>query len=234
MRFLDLDLDFFLNQDTYRSECDGERQGSEYKPWSISEVRYFLEHRCGLSTRTPVQGRTIESHDRVLDFWHMLIKSGRLNIPFEVVHIDAHPDLWVGNGLYLKSDFLIVNSKNGLAKIKEHYVHPGNFLTFAIAEGWISSLTWIPRLKYLKDLPKWPGSARASPLQPGKDKSESPPMPDSPSEEMERSARFAILPWHRFKTGEAFDYIALSRSPDFTPPESDRLITIIEEYIKQI
>ena len=128
MRFLDMDLDFFLNEDAYRSECDGGRLGSNYKPWSISEVRHFLEDRCCLSTATPVYGRTIESHDKLLDFWRTLIQSGRLSIPFEVVHVDAHPDLSVGNGLYLKSDLLHMDPESGLARIKKHMCNCVAFL----------------------------------------------------------------------------------------------------------
>ena len=57
---------------------------------------------------------------------------------------------------------------------------------------------------------------------------------DLPIGEDEQGIPFKILPWHKFRTDEAFNYIALSRSPDFTPPESDALVTVIEEYMKQI
>jgi hypothetical protein len=49
----------------------------------------------------------------------------------------------------------------------------------------------------------------------------------------EHCVGFKILPSDKFHTNESFDYVALSRSPDFTPPESDRLISVIEEYMKQ-
>ena len=146
MRFLDLDLDFFLNKNAYYSGSDSERLGSDYKPWSASRVRHFLEKRCGLSHDAPVQGSTIESHDGVLNFWRALIESGSLKIPFEVIHIDAHPDLWVGGGLYRTSEFLHIDSERGLAMLKRKQVHSGNYLTFAIAYGWIGSLVWIPLL----------------------------------------------------------------------------------------
>ena len=73
MRFLDLDLDFFLNHNAYGSGSDSGRLGSEYKPWSVFKVRHFLEERCSLSHDAPVPGRTVESHDRVLDFWPSLL-----------------------------------------------------------------------------------------------------------------------------------------------------------------
>jgi len=85
MRFLDLDLDFFLNENAYHGGFEGGRLGPEHRPWSVSKVRRFLEDRCGLSPDVPVQGRTIESHDGVLDFWRTLIESGWLKTPFEVI-----------------------------------------------------------------------------------------------------------------------------------------------------
>jgi hypothetical protein len=234
MRFLDLDLDFFLNENAYFSGCDGGRLGSEYKPWSVSRVRHFLEYKCGLSLIAPVLGRTVESHDEVLNFWHALIESGGLRIPFEVVHVDAHPDLWIGDGLSLTSKFLIVDTEHGLASLRKKHVHSGNYLTFAIAYGWVGSLVWIPLRESLKNIPKWDADARSILSQRKKSKCENSLIRDSPEIERERGVPFKITPWQRFRTSETFDYIALSRSPNFTPPESDRLITTIEEYMKQI
>jgi len=234
MRFLDLDLDFFLNENAYCSESDSGRLGSGYKPWSVSNVRHFLEDRCGLSLDAPVQGRTVVSHDGVLDFWRTLIESGRLRIPFEVIHIDAHPDLWVGAEIYLASGFLHVGSERGLTMPKKERVHSGNYLTYAIDYGWVGSLVWIPLLKHLKDLPKWDGDARAGLIQVKKRKGESSYIRDLPVLEKERGVPFKVLPWHKFRTSETFDYIALSKSPNFTPPESDGLISVVEGYMKQI
>ena len=234
MRCLDLDLDFFLNSNAYYSGSDSGRLGSEYQPWSTLKVRRFLEDRCGLSPDIPVLGRTVESHDSVLDFWYMLIESGGLSVPFEVIHIDAHPDLWVGGGLYLTSGFLHINSEDSLAMLKKKPVHAGNYLTFAIAYGWIASLVWVTLRKHLKTLPVWDGDARSILIQLKKIKDEGSPVRDSPLAEKEFGVPYQVLPWNRFKTSEPFDYLALSRSPSFTPRESDELIPVIEQYMKQI
>ena len=234
MRFLDLDLDFFLNKNAYYSGCGGGRLGSKYTPWSVSKVRHFLEDRCGLSTDAPVQGRTVGSHDEVLNFWRTLIESGGLRVPFEVIHIDAHPDLWVGGGLYLISEFLHVDPERGLAMVERKYVHSGNYLTFAIAWGWIGSLVWIPLSRQLKYPPKWDADARSILIQLKKRVGKSSPIRDLPPVDREHSIPFKISPWHKFRTSETFDYIALSRSPNYTPPESDTLITVVEGYMKQI
>jgi hypothetical protein len=234
MRFLDLDLDFFLNENAYCCGCDGGRLGPEYKPWSVSKVRHFLEDRCGLSPDVSVQGRTVESHDGILDFWRTLIESNKLKVPFEVIHIDAHPDLWVADGLYMTSEFLYIDSGRGLAMLEKKNIHPGNYLTFAIVYGWVGSLVWITLRKHLKKLPKWNGDARSGLMQFKKREDKSSSIRDLPTVEKERCVSYKILPWHKFRTSEPFDYIALSRSPNSTPPESDVLIPVIEGYMKQI
>lgn len=232
MRFLDLDLDFFLNKNAYGGGHDGGRLGPDYKPWPASKVRRFLEDRCGLSPGVPVPGRTIESHDGVLDFWRTLIESGRLKIPFEVVHVDAHPDLLVGGGMYHTGEFLYIDPERESALLKKENVHPGSYLTFAIAWGWIGSLVWIPLLDRRKNLPAWDGDARSLSLQVEKGKDDSPLVRDSAALAKEHGMRFRIVSWSKFKTSAAFDFIALSKSPEFTPPASDALIPVIEAYLE--
>ncbi len=232
MRFLDLDLDFFLNKNAYSRGYDGGRLGPEYKPWSAFRVRRFLEDRCGLLSDAPVCGRTLESHDSILGFWKALIESGRLRVPFDVIHVDAHPDIWVGDGLYRTPEYLYIDTRRGPAMLKKKPIHPGNYLTFAISYGWLSSLVWVSLLT--RGLPRWDADARSILMQFKKKKADRSSVRGLPVMEKERGVSFRMLPWHKFRTGETFDYIALSRSPDFTPPESDSLIPVIEAYIKQI
>lgn len=231
MRFLDLDLDFFLNKSAYRGR--GQRLGQGYKPWRVPRVRRFLEDTCGLSAKAPVQGRTIQSHDSVLDFWRSLIESGDLSVPFDVMHVDAHPDLTVGNGLYLESGRLCVDSLRRQGLLQRSHAHSGNYLTLAIAAGWLSSLLWVTLGDRLRNPPIWDADARLSMSQFGRE-GEVPRVRDSTAQMKESGVPFRVLPYHRVKAVQAFDYFALSRSPDFTPPESDRLIAIVEEYMEQI
>jgi len=234
MRFLDLDLDFFLDRNT---SCRGgtvRRLGPECRPWSASRVRQFLEDRCNLSPDASVLGRIVETHDGILNFWHTLITSCKLKIPFEVIHIDAHPDFSVVDGLHLTSEFIYIDSSRGLAMLQKRYIHSGNYLTFAIVYGWIGSLIWITLRKHLKKLPEWNGDARSVLMQHENIDNISPSTRGLSKANRERAVPFKVVPWNRFKSTKPFDYIALSRSPEFTPPESDRLITVVADYMKQI
>ena len=218
MRFLDIDLDFFLNRNAYYSGDDALRLGEEYKPWPHSRVRRFLETRCGLSREEPVVGRVIESHDLVVRFWQDLIDSGNLKVPFEVVHVDAHPDLSVKGGLYLISNRLYVDPGENPAMFEEDCVHSGNYLTFAIARGWLASLVWIPLDRSLADPNHRGGELRHA----GKRFNEI------------RGVPFKVLSWHNFRTRKPFDYMILSRSPAFTPCASDALVPVFESYVERI
>ena len=219
MRFLDIDLDFFLNRNAYYSGGDDRRLGEEYKPWSLSRVGHFLENRCGLSQEAPVVGRVIESHDLVIRFWQDLIDSGELKAPFDVVHIDAHPDLSVRGGLRLVSNRLYLNPDERSMTLEEEYVHSGNYLTFAIAMGWIASLVWIPLSGEL--------TKRIKNLEPEAEVMTS-------GSEVASGVPFKILSRNSFIARKPFDFMILSRSPAFTPLASDALVPVIAGYMKII
>jgi hypothetical protein len=218
MRFLDIDLDFFLNRNAYYSGDDALRLREDYKPWSHARVRRFLETRCGLTPSRPVPGRVIESHDFVVNFWQDLIQSEGLKTPFDVVHIDAHPDLSVKGGLHLVYGRLYVDPAESWETFQEDYIHSGNYLTFAIARGWIASLIWIPLDRSL-------ANSRRKRVNLGHQET---------IVKESRGVPFKVISWHNYKTRRPFDYITLSRSPPFTPYASDALVPVFENYMKMI
>jgi hypothetical protein len=230
MRVLDLDLDFFLNKNAYAVGHHRGRLGGDYKPWSVYRVGRFLEGRCGLSAAAPITGCTVKNHDEVLHFWRGLIESGQLQAPFDVVHIDAHPDIWVGGGLSIIRGFLRLQPEKELSLFKHKPVHEGNFLTYAIARRWIRSLVWVPLLKSGSKAPAWDGDARTV-VSRLKEKRPETPLTAGKNE---LDIPYRILPWNRFHTTGAFDFIDLSRSPGFTPPASDALVSVVESYMRSI
>jgi hypothetical protein len=210
LRFLDLDLDFFLNKNAYAVDAGG-RPGAGYRPWPESRVRRFLEDSCGLSCYSPIPGRIVEKHDGVLAFWGMLVKTGRLAVPFEVAHVDAHPDFSVRGGLYLSGGRLRLGPKSSTLGIPS--AHPGNYLNLALSWGWLSSLVWVP-------LAEAPAGGAYAPRFPD-DAPETPGVP------------FEVVPRRAFHAS-GFNFLALSISPDFTPPSSDLLLPAIREYMELI
>jgi len=48
-----------------------------------------------------------------------------------------------------------MNQEEKLEMLKTEHAIPGNYLTFAIAYGWIASLVWVHLCRTLKALPNW-------------------------------------------------------------------------------
>lgn len=142
---LDLDLDFFADGIVELPSMD-----DSYKPalWGEPEFVHFLENRCGLSTGNPVPGVVVESHEQVLPFWREVRRVGIAREDFEVVHVDAHPDLgfdtgpnWVEWTRHLTQEVL---SRDPEARDQPDadspFVNEGNYLLFAAAYRWFSSV----------------------------------------------------------------------------------------------
>jgi arginase family enzyme len=95
MRFLDIDLDAFLNSVAYYRNDEGRLDAEAYQPWAEARLRDFLERQCGLSTVNPIPGWFVEEHDGAFDVMRALVGHG--NRSLEVVHVDAHADLGLGD-----------------------------------------------------------------------------------------------------------------------------------------
>jgi hypothetical protein len=160
---LDLDLDFFI-WPPFRDQPEEARlPRSEWEQLaSEREVRSFLEERCHLSKRAPVQGCSAEQHQDAFNVWRQWIECETIVAPFNVVHADAHSDL--GSGWANRSCTFIETEL--LAMPVEERRHPafgpthlnsGNYLLGAIANRWVSQLTYV----YPAD------RTEAAPVQPG-------------------------------------------------------------------
>lgn len=237
MRVLDIDLDFFL-ADCCPLAAPGERP-SLYgcEPWGEVETRAFLEKNCGLSREKPVPGRIYQTHDGSLRMWGELIGKGRLVVPFEVTHVDAHSDLGIGvpgPGLVLDG-VLPVNMKTR-AEYDRYYdreqLDEANYLLFALAFRWIARLENVRAPRSRKDFPKElvPRGGEngirltsfASRLLEGANGRE----PLIEYEEFTDYGLFAAL--------GAYDFVSLALSPRYAPAEADALIPVIAEYIDLI
>jgi hypothetical protein len=244
MRVLDLDLDLFVSpiattKDAYTRLCP-----EKYKPWSESAVRHFLEHHCGLSSQKKVLGRVITHHHEAFYFLRDLIQGKKATPPFELVHADAHADLGMGDAAYpyIMSELLHLSLFDRMTP-DESEIGPGNYLVFAIACRWVSSLNYVHHVDggddvmdiHFKDFTEhsgfiqlkrcgsfvedWDGgynnvSCKVLSLEP--------------------PVQFGKVAANSYSEREKFDLIVLSKSPGFTPVTCDPLIEVVSEYIDQI
>lgn len=99
MKILDIDMDYFMTEIAHTPYSCNERLKEEYygnSVWSADKVKNFLEQNLGLSRDNKIPGRIVCGHNESLFFWEELIGSKKLNVPFDVVHVDSHADLGLG------------------------------------------------------------------------------------------------------------------------------------------
>jgi hypothetical protein len=143
---LDLDLDFFVWPIALGPEGAGRLSEAEYKHSRADEVREFLEARCALRTGKNIPGHEIIEHQDAFSTWRRWLHAGVLSAPFNVIHVDAHADLGLGDAgwVYLLSEVLALpTTQRSEPRFGPRALNSGNYLAFAIANRWIGNLTYV-------------------------------------------------------------------------------------------
>lgn len=251
MRILDIDLDFFLDGVQYRP-ADARLSDKDYRPWNYHDVRRFLEVQCGLSAKDKVKGRYIKTHEQAFFFLRELIAARQLQVPFEIIHVDAHADLGLGDTgyVYLMTEVLHWNLERRALDVEtslDRTKYPekmteGNFLAFAIACRWVKRLVYVAHPKARDDL----GTVHFKNFDPGTNFLQ---LKQCTSEQLkqfnycrqipqceflEPEVPFIKIPGPQYSNGEPFSFAVFCHSPRYTPSSSDALVPIIMEYIDPI
>jgi hypothetical protein len=251
MCVLDIDLDFFLSK--RRTHRIGKERPSDQDavPWSCEDVRVFLEERCGLSAGKPVPGSVVVQHDEVFGSWQRLIQAGTLRIPFDVVHVDAHADLGMGDGSWTHIMGELVHRP-----VAERQFHcasqlgEGNYLAYAVACRWVKSITYVyhpelvPRkldiwwglMKGYVDQPHVPGPDRVIQLKllPRETLYGAGELREVSPLGLEPEVPLKVACPSSCRMDGPPSFVFLSQSPSYTPPASDLLIPLIRRYIDEL
>ncbi|MBK5219775.1 MAG: UPF0489 family protein [Thermoleophilia bacterium] len=236
MRILDIDLDFFVEGVAHwRTSDSGRLDGEEYSPWLAADALSFLEQRCLLNG--PLPGLALEHHRELFFRWRDGVEREALATPFHVTHVDAHADLGLGeiSYQYLMTSLLFeapedrVRPKEGQAGLDD-----GSFLAFSIACRWISDLVYVfnegggqdvfgffregfdPTANFIQLAAMTRAEMEMVAGLRGRPRETRP-------QRLEPRVPFAEVPWRDFQADAPFDLIFLTRSPAFTPPQSDVL-----------
>lgn len=237
-----LDLDFFVTEIAYHRDPDGPRlDPNEYPPWDLSSAVQFLEERCLLSQKRPLPGAYVEKHGELFWVWRELLESHKLTAPFDLTHIDAHADVGLGDASYT----YIVEELMHLPP--EQRIHPrtgfsglndGSFLAFASACRWISNFSYVhhPQSEgndfiacHMKDFDPRADALRFVAFHKNQvldvfhNPERATPITSDPLIPIQR-----FLP-HEYTAEASFDFMFVSRSPAFTPPECDELFELIKD-----
>lgn len=234
MRVLDIDLDFFLAGCCPLADKGRRPELFGHEPWESGRVRRFLEGNCGLSKDRPIPGRIFETHDSALELWRDMLEAKRLTAPFDVTHIDAHSDLGIGYpgpGYVLNGVLPIRYDKRADAEKYRRLngLDEANYLLFALAFRWISSLENVRNPSSLPDIPKEilvPGKAASIQLS-----------SFTAALSLGINGKEPVIPfnvyedYNGFKAEEKYDFMSVAISPRYSPKEADVLLPVFEEYM---
>lgn len=242
-RVLDIDMDFFLNKIAIEKTEDIRLDENEYVPWKEKDFRLFLENKCCLSKENKISGRIIKDHDEAFYFWEELIKEKKIEVPFQVTHVDAHTDLKAGypsNALnYILGDLLHIPVSRRLKEFNRKEMGPANYLSFAIVCGFFNKVELVihPEFSYC-DLPDLffkedNVDSNILEMKAYEKKAMEYSNFNSPVHK-DQEIPFQITNHEEFQSQYSYDYLVFCQSPGYTPKTADFMIEIIKDYIIEV
>lgn len=244
-RVLDIDLDFFLDR-IFNSDFEprGRLGANDYQVDETDVALAYLHDRCGVPDGTPTPGCVCERHKDVFFHWRRMIRAGVLRVPFEVVHVDAHADMGLGNNscLYIAEELLAqpVEKRRPPTGRDTWCVRDNNFIAYALACRWIGRFTYVAhpdcqddvQWLHMKDFDTRSGFVQMKRYEPGFAERlehfldvKKLPFEAEPEIPMEVVAR------DDYRTDIPPDFIFLARSPNYTPPTADPLFERLKELV---
>ncbi len=244
MKVLDIDLDFFLSEICHRPNRNSRLLSSDYIPWAPEAVHNFMEHNCALTRVSKLPALVVRTHDEVFDIWREQIRKRHLQVPFHVVHVDAHADLGFSDSsyIYILGELLQVapNERQDPKRGGGNGLNQGNYLAFAIACRWLRKLTYVHHPRMSNDLPYLlfrNHQTQTKMIELGLYRVEdaerlascnAPPQPLA----LEPPVPIHMISKEKFKNQGGFAFAYVSISPQYTPPQAEDLIQEIGRYVR--
>lgn len=241
MKILDIDLDFF--QDSIANYIDlssGIRLCSEdYNVNTKEEVRNFLSKNCGLSTASKLKGMYFVHHDEVFYDIRSKIEAGVLICPFDVIHIDAHADLGLGDTsyIYIMTELIHKEPAERLYPNAKQ-INSGNFLIYLILSKWIKNLLYVYHPELINfDYPHYlfRGNNGNSEIIEVKKYSKGTDIWNLNEKNcigIDEPFLINSVQRDKYQDNGDFDFVYLTQSPEFTTKESDDLFSVFKEFIE--
>lgn len=247
-RVLDIDLDFFLDR-IFNSDREprGRLDPRAYRVDPTEVALSWLSDQCAVSLDRPTPGSAHEHHVDVWFEWRRMIRNGTLRTPFEVIHVDAHADMGLGNNscLYIAEELLAqpVDRRRVPVGRDTWCVRDNNFIAYALACRWIGRLTYVThpdcqddvQWLHMKDFDTRSGFVQMKQFQPGfaegldhfLDVKKLPfkPEPEIPMDMIGRAD---------YRADRAPDFIFVSRSPNYTPATADPLFEALGRLVDPV
>jgi hypothetical protein len=246
---LDIDLDFFVDPRPHRRANGDRLSETEYHPWPPCSVEEYLTQRCNLRKDSPLPGAVVTCHHELFDQWKCLIDSGDLAAPFHLTHVDSHADMGMGDASsgYIMQELLRrdPNERDEPKRDGHNGLLEGNFVSFAIACRWISSIVYVhhPQLFAqncrLHDIPNClfrNNDPRCGVLQlkqlPSDGNHSFRRLTELDPIAIEPEVPIRIVERDSFSTTDPFSFVFVAKSPKYTPITSDAILETIRNFIR--
>ena len=230
---LDIDVDLFVDPyPTHSSRRQG-RRAEDVTAWRPERVCEYIGGTEVLGSGRNLPGQKFETHDE------MLGALADLESPVLLYHLDAHADLGVGQNCYrFYSEFLAIEPALRRSRLHEFRPREGDFLLYAIACGFVGAMDYVTHpdgYGRIPDIPvgmdRWEDGHTAGFLDLRR-------FHGTGAEYGNRQGKHTLdrsIPIHRHNrdefrlSGMSFDYLYITRSPDYTPIASDNVVRAVQE-----
>ena len=216
------------------------------------ESESSLRNVAGSTPRSHFSDSNFIEHVDSFKVWRRWLGEGKLNAPFEVVHVDAHGDFGAGfqnsTYSYLQDVLAKLDSRDDLDFSPEGTTS-ANYLTLAIANRWISSLTYVYPTDPLAPTRKMSQLERMVMLT-SEQREQLPPVRDVPARLFQKKdgcwwqgrpiqlgcdepeIPFRVVKQSDFSCS-GFTHMVVAQSPQYTPQSADNLLALIERYFRR-
>lgn len=186
----------------------------------------------------------IKHHHEAFFFWRELMYNGHLIAPFEVVHVDAHADLGLGDAswAYILSELLVLppEKRQSPKTTGLQGLGFGNYLAFAIACRWVSKLTFVLHPGWDNDLPwtlfknfdEYSGYIQLKLFN--KKDIDIYRIKKAIPLAVEPEVVFRMVEGKKYNAQEPFNYVIICQSPGYTPSKADDLLKVFAQYIEPV
>lgn len=261
MLILHIDIDFFVDPVVYYRTDTGPRpSGREFRAEAADAVKYFAEKQCRLSLRSKIPGAAVVHNDEVLTKMEEFIGRGLITAPFELIHVDAHADLGVGNHdrsfERITTDLLHRPQNDRLPHIRSGYgaLGFGNWLAFTLACRLVDKLTVVRHPAAKDDLhpayfseylaPDWQKRptrrdfhVRLQPLTADEHSTGAWRRTGAWGRKLLHPIEAPLIPATiieraAFQLDRAPDLLFLCQSPGYSPPSADRIFRSLSKYLR--
>jgi hypothetical protein len=132
---MDIDFDYCVRPTLAHGYADRSRLPSDMYVWLGADELVTWLKKNNLFHPGGFAG-TVEGHEEVLMLLNALVEAGTVKTPFDLIHIDAHPDMMDLDSKVIR----LFDEADSVTSTLFQHAKAGDFLQYAVRSGWINRL----------------------------------------------------------------------------------------------